>query len=140
MQLAGRFFVWRIAAAIVDGDEISADEWFRHCRIVMPVTSNRRADPGHLEEAWRARQGKARGLLRREIARELGYVTDADLDAAAAEKNRRLPGQVHSNRLASAEKRIARHERLLVACEQRIIDAGLKPPAWLLPPPARVAA
>ena len=66
----------------------------------------------------------------REIARDLGWITDQDIEAAKNMPaiNGELP---HAARVTSAEKRVRRNEALLVRCEDRIRSAGLEPPAWL---------
>lgn len=74
-------------------------------------------------------------MICREVARELGLISGEDIErakTAPAVKGENgallLPDEA---RVASAEKRVRRNEKLLAACEGRIRAAGLLPPAWL---------
>jgi hypothetical protein len=106
------------------------NEWFRLYRLVVPHGGNGRQGPRQLEEAWRARRLRSQGLTRREIARELGWITHEEIDAAKNMPaiNGKLP---HEAVVKSTEKRVRRNEALLARCEDRIRSAGLEPPAWL---------
>jgi hypothetical protein len=126
----GRFFAIRLTSSLAAGPAVAVDEWFRLYRLVVPRGGNGRHGPRPLEQAWRARRLRSHGLGRREIAREMGWITQGDIDAAENMPaiNGKLP---HEARVASAEKRVRRNEKLLADCEGRIRAAGLRPPAWL---------
>jgi hypothetical protein len=132
--VAGRFFAQRLASAICAASTVTVAEWFFAYRLIVPRTTNGRAGPRPLEEAWRARLLKAKGAKRSDVAAALGFVTPRELERARAERSRDLPGDVHAKLLESAEKRVTRNERRLHTCEQRIIDDGRTPPAWLQSP------
>jgi len=129
-EFAGRLFAVRLTRSIVATPTVSLDEWFALYRLVVPRAGNGRQGPRQLEEAWRARRLSRQGLTRREVARELGWITEADIERAtsAPAVNGALPDEA---RVASAEKRVRRNEKLLAACEGRIRAAGLRPPVWL---------
>jgi hypothetical protein len=78
-------------------------------------------------------------LPEREIARELGWITQEDICAADVARpivvNTKGIRQLQSPdevRIASAERRLQRYEKALCALENRIMKAGLAVPAWLM--------
>jgi hypothetical protein len=129
-ELAGRLFAIRLTRSLAGGPTVSLAEWFTLYRLVVPRTPNGRQGPRQLEEAWRARQLRRAGLTLRDVAREMGWITDSDIEKArsAPAINRKLPDEA---RVASAERRLRRNEALLVRCEQRIRAADLPLPTWL---------
>lgn len=122
----GRLFANGLTQNLAAGRVMPLAEWFGLYRLVVPRGGNGRQGPRQLEQAWRARRLRQQGLTRREIARELGWITDKDIDAA----ENSLP---HETMVKNAERHVRRNESLLVQCEDRIRHAGLEPPAWLSP-------
>lgn len=131
-EIPGRLFANGLTRSLAAGTVMSLAEWFELYRVIVPRGGNGRRGPRPLEEAWRARRFRRMGLTSREIARELGWITHEDIDAAKDRPavNGRLP---HEARVKSAEKRVRRIEQALARCEHRIRAAGLEPPAWLRP-------
>jgi hypothetical protein len=134
----GLLFARRLAGALAaTPDAVPLGEWFRLYRLVVPVRPNGRGSPRQLEEALRARAMRAQRLSHREVAIALGYLARTEVDAARAERRRDAPGARNIERVKTAERRVRRNEKLLVACEERIVDAGLVAPAWLTASPAK---
>ena len=129
-ELDGRLFAIRLTRSLAPTPAVPLSEWFALYRLVVPRGGNGRQGPRPLEEAWRARRLRRQGLTRREIARELGRITQNDIDAAKYMPaiNGKLP---HEAKVASAVRRVRRNEALLADCEDRMRAAGLRPPAWL---------
>ena len=136
-EIPGRSFALRLARSVAGGSATTVAEWFAIYRLVVPETSNGRQSPRRLELAWKARREKASGKLQREIARDLGFVTQAQIDAAEAKSHVGGRSAAHEEAVRSAVKRVQRNEALLVQCEQRIRDDGREPPLWLRPQAAR---
>jgi hypothetical protein len=126
-EIPGRRFAERLARSLADTPSITLQEWSRLYRIVVPRTPNGRGGPRSLEQAWQARRLRSEGKTRRKIAVELGLISLADIERAKAD-------YLCEAKVATAEKRITRNERLLVACEQRIVKADLIIPGLLTNP------